>query len=105
MKKQKKLHPADLAVLCSEYAMILRSGIPLYDGIAILSQSAQDTPSRPLLEHIQADMQQGASLYEALADTGQFPAYMLEMIRLAEQTGTLETILEDLSAYYERIAL
>ncbi len=104
MKKQKKLHPADLAVLCSEYAMILRSGIPLYDGIAILSQSAQDTPSRPLLEHIQADMQQGASLYEALADTGQFPAYMLEMIRLAEQTGTLETILEDLSAYYERIA-
>ena len=50
-------------------------------------------------------MQQGASLYEALADTGQFPAYMLEMIRLAEQTGTLETILEDLSAYYERIAL
>ena len=52
----------------------------------------------PLCEHAE----EGLPLAECMRRTGAFPAYMTDMIALAEQTGRLQDVLPALSAHYAR---
>ena len=40
-------------------------------------------------------------MYQAFLEEGSFPDYMLQMIRIGELTGKLDTVMENLSVYYE----
>lgn len=99
--KQRRLTNSEISAFCNQIALVLKAGISTFEGVSILSDN-----SSPELQNIfrQASSQLdiGNSLYHALKETGAFPAYVLHMIHLGEQTGKLEEVLESLSAYYMR---
>ena len=43
-------------------------------------------------------------LHEALKKTGAFPGYLLNMVRIGEQTGRLDDVMQSLAEYYEKEA-
>ena len=102
--RNKQLSQMEISAFCQQIAMVVNAGLPTYYGISILRDEAADEPTKALLSEIYTPMEGGATLYEALQATGQFPKYMVHMIELGETTGRLEEVLLSLSNYYEREA-
>lgn len=103
-EKRKRFTSEETASFCDQIAMLLNSGIPLYEGAYILAQEIEDKRTKEVLSRIEELVRENMPLYEALEDTGAFPAYMVHMVRVGETTGKLEDVLRSLAAYYERDA-
>ena len=103
-RKNNMLSEAEISSFCQQINMILKAGFPIYYGISILRDDTTDEETRELLTKIYKPMEAGAGLYEAISATDVFPNYMLQMIRLGEETGRLEEVLNSLTVYYEREA-
>ena len=67
-----------------------------------MAEDAPEGEERQILEHILERMQETGSLYDSLTDTGLFPSYMLHMVEIGEETGTLDEVMEALSNHYDR---
>lgn len=90
------------ALFCEQVAMILNAGIPLYDGMEALAESFADTRDGHIFKQVDEDVKRTGSLYEAVRDAGQFPGYLVGMVRIGEQTGKLDTVMRALGVYYAR---
>ncbi len=104
---KKKLTPfsnMEAASFCSQMAIILKSGISSIEGITIMLEDASQENEKQLLLQIQETLMQTGSLYEALAAAGVFPAYLLNMVQIGEQTGKLDDVMDSLANYYEKEA-
>lgn len=101
MKNQKILSNAEISSFCSQTAMILNAGITPYDGMNILLQDTSDSKGRALIEEIIKVCSQGEKFYSALEVTGVFPDYVINMVKLGEQSGNLDNVMMSLAAYYD----
>ena len=91
-----------LPVFCQELHQLYRSGISPADGLDLLREDETDPEVLSWLDALCEHTKNGLPLAEALRETGAFPAYMTDMISLAEATGRLEDVLLSLQRYYER---
>lgn len=91
-----------LPVFCRELYQLVRSGIPLADGLGMLRDDETDPDTRSWLETLCRSTEEGQPLASALRESGAFPAYMTDMVSLAEQTGRLEDVLLSLQRHYDR---
>ena len=97
--------PADeIATFCSQISLVLQAGIPLYDGMETLVESCKDKKAKDAMKKIADDVTETGMLYSAVKNAGFFPTYMVNMIHIGEETGTLDEVLVSLSLYYEREA-
>ena len=101
-QKEKYLSNIELSAFCQQISMVLKAGLPTYYGISILCDEAPDEATKELLLSIYKPMESGSTLHAALKETHRFSDYMLNMIKLGEETGRLEEVLNSLSTYYER---
>lgn len=92
----------ELAAFCEQMAMILHSGISAIEGIAIMKDDAYTREGGALLRTIYEGIETSGSLYTALSESGVFPSYALQLIRIGEETGHLEDVMSSLSRYYQR---
>lgn len=102
--KKKLLNENEISTFCQQVGMIVKAGLPTYYGIMILRDEANDEYTRTFLNDIYIPMEKGMTLGNAIDATGMFPEYMVDMVRLGEETGRLEEVLDSLSVYYEREA-
>ncbi len=103
MKRQKKELPViEISLFCQQAAMILKSGIPLYDGMEAVYRNYEKTEFGPVFEGIYNKVREGGSLYEGVKQSEAFPDYMCHMIEVGEMAGKLDEVLENLGTYYER---
>ena len=103
-EKKKRFTSEETASFCDQIAMLLNSGIPLYEGAYILAEEVEDKRTKQVLMHIEEQVRENMPLFEALSNTGAFPDYMVHMVKVGETTGKLEDVLKSLAAYYERDA-
>ena len=80
----------DRILFAKRLAMVLRSGVPLRDGLVMLS-SPKDAPSgRYIISHIIDDVSRGITLSDALAHFGRLIGpFAVSMVRVGERSGTL----------------
>ena len=91
-----------LPIFCRELYQLVRSGIPLGEGLSMLREDETDPDTRAWLETLCQSVEEGMPLASALRETGAFPAYMTDMVSLAEETGRLEDVLLSLQRHYDR---
>ncbi len=91
-----------LAQLVHELATLISADLPLDEALrlALLNQPAGRTHG--VLSKILDEVLSGASLSVALVSTGAFPAYVTDLVRAGESTGSLASVLEELSRHLER---
>lgn len=104
MEKQKKnrLPAVEVSLFCRQAAMILQSGIPLYDGIEVMYRNYKETEYGEAFRVIYEGVRSGGTLYEGVKAAGFFPDYMVNMVRVGEMAGKLDDVLESLGGYYEK---
>jgi type IV pilus assembly protein PilC len=84
--------------------MILKSGIPLYDGLEAIYETYKETANAPKFEQLVKGIEESNSLYESVKAMNLFPPYMVNMVRIGEKTGKLDDVMESLSVYFSRDA-
>ena len=101
-KERRGISSSELSSFCSQIALILSAGLPLYDGMETLAETARGTEYADMYEAASRGVNETGSLYEALKKDGRWPHYMVEMTGIGEQTGQLESVMDGLSEYYSR---
>lgn len=98
---QLKTLPADETALFSEQvAMVLKAGIPLYDGMETLAESYKDSRYGERFAGIYNTLVKSGSLSDAISAAGIFPRYMCAMVGIGERAGKLDEVMSALAAYY-----
>lgn len=93
----------DLMHLSRQLASFIRAGIPILDAIAVLRDEADDRAVTRVMTQIGEDLREGLTLSEAVEKhPDDFPAYYRGILRSAELTGRLDSVLDQLSLYLER---
>lgn len=91
-----------LSSLCMELHLVVSSGVPLEDGFSMLIEEESDARMRRILKEVHDSLALGSPLHKALTAAGCFPAYLVELTQIGEQTGNLDKVLKTLSRYYQR---
>jgi len=99
---KRKLNNNELSSFAGQMAVILKSGISGIEGITIMHDEADNDRDRSLLQAILDGYRRSGHLHDALNDTGLFPDYMIQMVRIGEETGTLDDIMSSLASHYQR---
>lgn len=96
------LSTRELSAFCAQIAMIMKSGITIGEGLAIMCEDAERLAGQDILEQLHSAVEAGGSFSSALASSGKFPKYMVDMTEIGEATGKLDDVMDSLCAYYER---
>lgn len=92
----------DTALFCSQAAMVLKSGIPLVDGIGALCDDFQQSRQGPLFQRLREALEATGALTAALEMAPVLPEYAIGMVRVGEQAGKLDDVLLALADSYQR---
>lgn len=102
MKSQKKLSNAEVASFCEELSLLISSGITPLEALGFMREDSTSKDGKDIIHSIQQEIVKGGLLYEAIASTSLFPEYVVEMIKLGEETGNLDLIIRNLATYYQQ---
>ena len=81
-----------------QFAMLIESGLPLVDALAILREQTGSTVLKDILFRSTQSIHEGSSLSQAFARFPTvFPNSYIELIRLAEASGNMDKVLRALS--------
>ena len=93
---------AILERVCRILSSLLRAGVDLPRSMTVTAESANNLVYRRALENVRDEMMEGQGLAGPIARTGLFPGAAKQMIRVGEETGTLDQQLEVAATYYSR---
>lgn len=102
MAKQKQMSNQEIAAFCTQMAMLRKSGYTYLSIVEILLEDNNDSNGRDILSSIKSSLEEYKPIYTAIEETGVFPEYVINMIRLGEESGNPDVTLEALADYYNR---
>ncbi len=93
---------SDVALLTRQIATLVRSGLPLEEALAAVSEQTEKPRVRSIVMGVRAKVMEGHTLADGLSD---FPTVFDELyvatVAAGEQSGHLDTVLERLADYTE----
>ena len=84
-KKSRPFNNMEMVSICSQLALILKSGISLLEGISIMLEDAGTEEERRILQTLLDEVMMHGSLNLAMETVGLFPAYAVQMVRSARR--------------------
>ncbi len=96
-----KLSPAELSFMLTQLSTYLKAGIPLIDAVRILAKQSVKPAKRKVYDGVVYELLLGENFSVALSKQGKkFPGLLINMIKTAELTGDLSSVLDDMAEYY-----
>jgi type IV pilus assembly protein PilC len=93
-----------LSRFCYTMAALVRSGVPLLQALEVVKRVAGNKVVERAVTGAQISVVEGSSLSEPLGASPVFPPMLVHMVRVGEETGSLDVQLEQVAAYFEREA-
>ena len=98
---KRKFSNIELSFFCSQLAMIQASGISVLEGLSMMQEEAEKE-EKEIINEILESLESGSPLYESFAKTSLFPSYLLQMVKIGEETGKLDDVFSALAQHYQR---
>jgi general secretion pathway protein F len=87
--------PHQITLFTRELSMLLKAGLPLDQCLGFLAKDARSKRLSRVIREIGDNVSSGKSFHEALeAQSAVFPTVYSSMVRIAEASGSLDTVLE-----------
>jgi type IV pilus assembly protein PilC len=103
-RRKKKITQTEVAIFTRQFSIMLDAGLPLVQGLDALAQEHPNKEFRTVLEQIRTDVESGSTLSAAMARHPKvFDSLFTNMIAAGEAGGILDTILQRLSGFIEKI--
>src|SRR6266478_673209 len=100
---KKRVPRADLMNFSRQLAAFIRAGIPILEAIDTFAEEAGNRVFREALRSIGTALRRGETFSAAVGAHGRiFPRFYVDMLKAAELTGRLDSVLDQLSRYIER---
>ena len=100
----KKIKAADLSFFLTQLSTYIKAGIPLADSVRILAKQSTKPAQKRAFERLVYNLLKGEELSDAMIEQGDtFPSLLINMVKTAEMTGDLPTVLDDMADYYTSI--
>lgn len=87
---------------CRILASMVRAGVPLPDAMVVVAESSKNKVYERALLKVREAMLEGEGISGPITRTQLFPAAVTQMVRVGENTGTLDGQLETAAAFYEQ---
>ncbi|MDO4538605.1 MAG: type II secretion system F family protein [Coriobacteriales bacterium] len=99
-----KLDMKAFMLMCNQFSIILRAGVPISRTVELISQKTTNKPLRKMLRQVAEDVEAGRSLSASFAERGGklLPATFIETIHAGEESGNLDSAFESMSKHYEK---
>jgi len=92
----------NLARFARILSSLLKSGIPIVEGLEVAGNSINNIPYRELIINSAEQVRLGKDLTETLSkDEILFPVLVVQMLEVGEESGTVEEMLSQLAVHYE----
>ncbi|HTK16875.1 MAG TPA: type II secretion system F family protein [Acidimicrobiia bacterium] len=86
-----------------QMAAFVRTGIPITEALEVVEDGSANKRFRQIVATMREQINNGVPFSDAIAEHARvFPPYYIGILRSAEQTGRLDTALEQLAGYIER---
>jgi general secretion pathway protein F len=89
------------ATATRQLATLVGAGIPLVDSLGAIVQQIEHARLKTVMNQVRERVNEGSSLAEAMAQSGQFDNLYVSMIRAGEESGALDVVLGRVSDYLE----
>ncbi len=96
------LYRATMGRFSLAMAICVKSGVPWGQAMSVVSNAVDNTYVRGHVLKMREDVEHGITITQAATTSNLFPSIVLQMIRVGEQTGSLDDLLSEVAAYYER---
>lgn len=93
-----------IAAICRALGELLHAAIPIQKAFELAAEKTNDSVARQALLTIAQAVQQGNDVTSSLREQKhRFPTFMIEMVIVAEKTGSLPEILKELAEHYDNL--
>ncbi|MDX1502335.1 MAG: type II secretion system F family protein [Thermoanaerobaculia bacterium] len=86
---------------CRTLATLTSSGVPILDGLEITAKTSGNAVIEDAVMAVRKSVEEGKTLSGPLRETKIFPAMVVQMINVGEQTGALDQMLSKIADFYE----
>ena len=101
---ENKIDDKAFTLMCSQFAVILRAGVPIARTVHLIAEKMTDKPLKKILLQVADDVESGRSISASFAERGkkQLPVTFLETIHAGEEAGNLDSAFESISEHYNK---
>lgn len=99
-----RVKPRDVAVFSRQIATMMAAGVPMVQSFEIIAGGQRNIRFKNMLIDVKQNIEGGSTLAEALAKYPvQFDELYRNLVRAGESAGVLDTVLDTVATYKERI--
>jgi MSHA biogenesis protein MshG len=95
------IHRATMERFSRSFAMILNAGVPLIQGIAIVSKAVGNEYIGAKLHKMRVGIEKGDSISRMARSIELFPPLVIQMILVGEESGNIAEMLQEVADFYE----
>lgn len=100
---RKKVKQEDIVIFARQLATMIEAGIPILQSLEALEEQMESLHFKTIISNMRDDIQQGSSLSAAFSKHPRaFDNLFVNMIKVGETGGILNTILERIASYLEK---
>lgn len=99
-----RLNEKVFAVMCNQFAAILRSGMPVARAVQMVIDTLPDRKLQSWLKKVLRDVESGMPLADSMANRGAafLPTTFVETVRAGETSGNLDLSFENMARHFEK---
>ena len=99
-----KLNAKAFTVMCSQFAIILKAGIPIARTVQLIADKTTDKPLKKILKEVAEDVEAGRSLAASFEERGSklLPSTFVETVHAGEETGNIDKAFETIYAHFDK---
>ncbi len=102
---ENRLNAKAFTVMCSQFAIILKAGIPISRTVQLIAEKTTDKPLKRLLNKVAEDVEAGRTIAASFEDHGKklLPPTFVETIRAGEESGNLDKAFATMHEHYDKM--
>lgn len=91
----------NLARFCQTFAMVSRSGVPITQGLHVISRAIGNEYMADRVTTMRMGIERGEGIAQTARDSDMFTPVVLQMIAVGEETGAIDELVEQAAGFYE----
>ena len=82
-------------------ATLFSSGVPIERALEVAGKVTGNLVIKEAVDRVQKDVTEGQAMWASMEKTGRFPRLIVAMVKVGEETGRLDDMLDTIARFYE----
>lgn len=93
---------ATLARFARSFALAIRSGVPIIQGLTLVAQTVENAFVARQIDKMREGVERGESVLRTASHAGIFTPVVLQMVMVGEESGALDDMMQEIADIYQR---